>query len=136
MVAWQIPLGNTVMRAENNTTGPLPGQPRAVAARRRERRAHLRAYVQAGFVGFLFGGGADGDTCACDAAEATASRTRRRSTATRAPSLSADDDGGFFRVLVTCLHASRGVASFRAVDSIDRAESIGMLLWFRACRSP
>ena len=33
MVAWQIPLGNTVMRAENNTERPLPGQPRPVAPR-------------------------------------------------------------------------------------------------------
>ena len=32
-------------------------------------RAHLRAYVAAGFVGFLFGRGADGNTCACDAAQ-------------------------------------------------------------------
>ena len=34
IVMWQIPLGNTKMRAQNNTCGPLPGQPRRVAARR------------------------------------------------------------------------------------------------------
>ena len=48
--------------------GPLPGQSRPVAPRPRL-RAHLRAYVAAGFVGFLFGRGADGATCACDAAK-------------------------------------------------------------------
>ena len=34
MVMWQIPLGNTKMRALNNTDPPLPGQPRRVAAGR------------------------------------------------------------------------------------------------------
>ena len=67
MVAWQIPLGNTVMRAENDTWGHYQDN-RVQWLLGTGSRAHLRAYVAAGFVGFLFGGGADGTTCACDAA--------------------------------------------------------------------
>jgi hypothetical protein len=60
MVAWQIPLGNTFLddtwsRYRDNRVQWLlgPGS-----------RAHLQAYVKAGYVGFLFGGGADGTTSA------------------------------------------------------------------------
>jgi hypothetical protein len=57
---------------------------------------HLTEYVDAGVIAFLFGRGADGVTCACDA---------NKDGVTNPPpingnaleSLSADDDGGFFR---------------------------------------
>ena len=95
LVVWQIPLGNTRMRAMNDTWGHY-----------RDNRVqwwlddasgtHLRSLVRAGVVALLFGGGADGTTCACDA--------RRDGVTNPAPidgntqeSLSADDDGGFFR---------------------------------------
>ena len=67
VVLWQVPLGNTKMRAENNTWEHyqdnkvewLIGDPT---------RAHLSAYAEAGVVAVLFGRGADGPTCDCDAA--------------------------------------------------------------------
>jgi hypothetical protein len=60
MVAWQIPLGNMSLddtwgHYRDNRVEWLLG-PSA--------RAHLRAYAAAGYVGFLFGGGADGTTSA------------------------------------------------------------------------
>ena len=60
MVAWQIPLGNTSLpdtwgRYRDNRVQWLLGD---------GGRAHLRAYVAAGYAGFLFGGGADGTTSA------------------------------------------------------------------------
>jgi hypothetical protein len=62
----------------------------------RDGRKHLRALRDAGAIGFLFGGGADGTTCACDG--------RGDGTTNPAPidgnarkSYSADDDGGYFR---------------------------------------
>jgi hypothetical protein len=60
MAAWQIPLGNTSLpdtwgRYRDNRVQWLLGP---------QGRAHLRAYVAAGYVGFLFGGGADGTTSA------------------------------------------------------------------------
>ena len=66
MAAWQIPLGNTLMRAMDNTWGHFQDN-RVQWLLGGAGRAHLRAYANAGYVGFLFGGGADGTTCACDA---------------------------------------------------------------------
>jgi hypothetical protein len=95
VVLWQIPLGNTRMRAMDNTKGHyqdnkvewLLGDPSL---------AHLKSYRDSGVVALFFGGGGDGSTCACDA---------QRDGVTNPPpvngndavSLSADDDGGFFR---------------------------------------
>jgi hypothetical protein len=95
MVAWQIPLGNTLVRAMDDTWGHYQDNrvQWLLGA-----RAHLRAYVAAGYVGFLFGGGADGTTCACDARHDGVTNPAPIDGNTR-PSLSADDDGGLFRSL-------------------------------------
>jgi hypothetical protein len=60
LVAWQIPLGNTHLsdtpdHYRDNRVQWLLGS---------RGRAHLRAYVKAGYAGFLFGGGATGTTSA------------------------------------------------------------------------
>lgn len=60
---------------------------------------HLEAYVRAGYVGFLFGGGASSTTCACDARKDGVTNPAPSGSERRA-SLSADDDGGLFRSLV------------------------------------
>jgi len=92
---WQIPLGNTRMRAMNNTWGHYQDN-RVEWLLDEPKRTHLRAYVDAGVIALLFGGGAEGTTCACDA--------RKDGVTNPAPvngnarkSISADDDGGFFR---------------------------------------
>ncbi|HEX7627155.1 MAG TPA: hypothetical protein VF379_08845 [Gaiellaceae bacterium] len=95
MVAWQIPLGNTVMRAMNNTWDHFQDN-RVEWLLGPASRAHLRAYAAAGFVGFMFGGGADGTTCACDAAKDGITNPDPINGNTR-PSLTADDDGGYFK---------------------------------------
>jgi hypothetical protein len=95
IVMWQIPLGNTKMRAMNNTWDHYqdnkvewffddPG------------RVNLGAYARAGVIAFLFGRGADGATCACDSARDGVTNPPPIGSNTRA-SLSADDDGGYFR---------------------------------------
>ena len=94
---WQIPLGNTEMRAENNTFGHFQdNRVQWLLGKGGER--HLRQYSAAGVIAYLFGGGADGTTCACDARHdgitdppAINGNSRR--------SLSSDDDGGLFREL-------------------------------------
>ena len=95
IVAWQIPLGNTVMRAMNNTWDHFQDN-RVQWLLGPGSRAHLRAYVAAGFAGFLFGRGADGATCACDAAKDGVTNPAPINGNTR-PSVSADDDGGYFK---------------------------------------
>jgi hypothetical protein len=95
VVLWQIPLGNTTMRAENDTWNHfqdnkvqwLLGDPT---------RVHLEDYANAGVVAFLFGRGADGNTCACDAAGDGITNPAPVN-GNVGVSVSADDDGGYFR---------------------------------------
>jgi hypothetical protein len=60
MVAWQIPLGNLQL---DDTPGHYRDN-RAQWLLGASDRAHLKAYVAAGYAGFLFGGGASGTTSA------------------------------------------------------------------------
>src|SRR3954447_27049277 len=92
IVKWQIPLGNTLMRAVDDSWGHYRDN-RVQWLLGAGNSGHLRAYAKAGVVALLFGGGADGTTCACDA---------QRDGITNPPgkgrrSLSADDDGGYFK---------------------------------------
>jgi hypothetical protein len=118
IVMWQIPLGNARMRAVNNTWGHYQDN-RPEWFLDDPSRAHLRAYRDAGIVAFLFGGGAGGTTCACNAigdgvtnpaaingnilasesapAGTPPAEVMRGSTPTLVTPYAADDDGGFFR---------------------------------------
>ena len=118
IVMWQIPLGNTRMRSMDNTSGHYQDN-RPEWLLDDPGRAHLAAYRDAGVVAFLFGGGAAGTTCACDAASddvtnppATSGNTitseaavmgsaptqlKRGGVLTLVTPYAADDDGGFFR---------------------------------------
>jgi hypothetical protein len=108
MVAWQIPLGNTVMRAMNNTWDHFQDN-RVQWLLGAGSRAHLRAYAADGFAGFLFGRGADGATCACDAAKDGVTNPAPVSGNTR-PSLSADDDGGYFKAQARAYYKAGALA--------------------------
>ena len=105
---WQIPLGNTRMRAMNNSWDHYqdnkvewlfddPG------------RANLSAYARAGVIAFLFGRGVDGATCACDAAADGVTNPAPINGNTR-DSLSPDDDGGYFRERAAAYYAAGSVA--------------------------
>ncbi len=104
IVMWQIPLGNTRMRAMNDTWGHFQDN-RVEWLLDDPGRSHLDAYVRAGVVAFLFGGGADGTTCACDAMHDGVTNPPPIDGNTRA-SLSADDDGGFFRDRAAAYYAA------------------------------
>ena len=104
IVMWQIPLGNTKMRAVNNTDGHYqdnkvewlfddPG------------RVNIGAYARAGVIAFLFGSGGGGSTCACDAAGDGVTNPAPIGGNTR-NSLSADDDGGYFRERAAAYYAA------------------------------
>ena len=101
MVAWQIPLGNTVMRSMNNTWDHFQDNRIQWIL---GSRAHLRAYAAAGFIGFMFGRGADGATCACDAAKDGVTNPAPINGNTRVAT-SADDDGGLFKSLARSYYA-------------------------------
>jgi hypothetical protein len=104
VVLWQIPLGNTRMRAVNNTWQHYQDN-RVEWFLDDPSRAHLAEYVQAGVVAFLFGRGADGNTCACDASGDGVTNPAPINGNTRV-SLSADDDGGFFRERTAAYYAA------------------------------
>ena len=118
IVMWQIPVGNTRMRAVNNTWGHYQDN-RPEWLLDEAARTHLAAYRDAGVVAFLFGGGASGTTCACDgtndgvtnpapisgnimaselAPPGTApAEVMRGATPTLVTPHAGNDDGGFFR---------------------------------------
>ena len=118
IVMWQIPLGNQAMLAMNNTWGHYQDN-RPQWLFDEPARTHLTAYRDAGVVAFMFGGGASGTSCACNAqndgvtnpaaingntmaSELAAAGTppalvMRGSTPTLVTPYAADDDGGFFR---------------------------------------
>lgn len=95
IVLWQMPLGNTKMRAQNNTWGHYQDNHVEWLLDDPERK-HLVDYVNAGVVAAIFGGGGAGTTCACDAANDGLTNPPAVN-GNSLVSLSADDDGGFFR---------------------------------------
>ncbi len=105
---WQIPLGNTKMLAQNNTWNHYqdnhvewllddPG------------RTHLNDYAQAGVIALLFGRGADGATCNCDANNDGVTNPPPINGNTM-PSFNADDDGGFFQDRAKAYYAAGAMA--------------------------
>lgn len=118
LVMWQIPLGNTKMRAMNNWTGHYQDN-RPELLLDDPNRTKLTAYRDAGVIALLFGAGAPFTTCACDlqgdgvtnpgdingnviASElappgTTPQLTTRNGTPTLVTPHAADDDGGFFK---------------------------------------
>jgi hypothetical protein len=105
IVMWQIPLGNREMRAENNTWGHFQDN-RVEWLLGAHSARHLKAYRRAGVLAFLFGGGADGTTCACDAQHDGITNPPAIDGNDR-PSLSADDDGGLFSELAKRFYSHR-----------------------------
>jgi hypothetical protein len=102
VVMWQIPYGNTKMRAMNNTWGHYQDN-RVEWLLDDPGRTHLTEYLQAGVIGFLFGQGAGGTTCPCDAMADGVTNPAPIGGNTRT-SLNADDDGGFFRDRATAYY--------------------------------
>jgi hypothetical protein len=96
LVLWQIPVGNTLMRSQNNTWNHhqdnrvqhwLAGYPAD---------GHLQSLAQSGVVALLFGRGADGNTAFDDAAGDGITNPEPISGNTLAATV-ADDDGGLLR---------------------------------------
>src|SRR3954453_5992428 len=95
VVLWQIPLGNRVMRAVDNTRFHYQDN-RVEWLLGPSARAHLTAYENAGVIGLLFGKAQPNDTCACDDAGDGVTNPLPID-GNGLASLSADDDGGYFR---------------------------------------
>ncbi len=105
IVLWQIPVGNTLYRAVNNTYGHYQDN-KVQWLLGADYQTHLRSYIGAGVVAMLFGGGLPGSTCACDAAKDGVTNPAPIDGNTRT-SLSADDDGGYLRARVRVFYTAK-----------------------------
>jgi hypothetical protein len=117
IVLWQIPVGNTLMRAVNNTRHHYQDN-KVQFLLGGGSRVHLRSYLRAGVVAFLFGSGQPDDTCACDAAHDGVTNPAPIDGNTRL-SLSADDDGGYLRARAAAYYhqGALGLPSVNATRS-------------------
>jgi hypothetical protein len=104
---WQIPQGNTRMRAMDNTRGHY--QDNRVQTLLDPSRTELRRYRDAGIDALLFGHAVPGATCACDATGDGVTNPAPID-GNVAASLSADDDGGLFKALVRAYAAAGALA--------------------------
>ena len=108
VVVWQIPLGNTKMRSQNNTWGHYQDN-RAEWFLEDPSGTHLALWRDAGVVALLFGGGAGGTTCACDA-EGDGVTNPAAINGNSRIATSADDDGGYYRERARAYYASGGLS--------------------------
>jgi hypothetical protein len=108
LVVWQTPIGNTKMRAMNNTWDHYQDN-HVEWFLDDPSRAHLVDQVNAGVIGVIFGRGADGATCACDAAGDGVTNPVPINGNLMA-SLTADDDGGFFRAKAAAYYSTGPIA--------------------------
>lgn len=104
IVVWQVPLGNRVMRAVNDTPFHYRDN-RVESLLGPGARPRLAAYAAAGVIGLLFGAAQPQGTCACDAAGDGLTDPLALGPNTAA-SLSADDDGGYFRRRAAAYYAA------------------------------
>jgi hypothetical protein len=104
VVMWQVPQGNTKMRAMNNTWNHYQDN-------KVERffddptRGHLNEYINAGVIAMLFGRGADGATCSCDA-NGDGVTNPAAINGNNILSYNSDDDGGYFRNRAAAYYAA------------------------------
>ena len=119
VILWQIPLGNRIMRAADNTRFHYQDN-RVEWLLGPSARAHLTAYENAGVIGLLFGKAQPNDTCACDDAHDGVTNPAAIDGNTLA-SLSADDDGGYFRRQAGAYYAAGPLALPAAVTRPAKA---------------
>ena len=94
VVLWQVPLGNTKMQAQDDSWGHYQDN-RVEWFLDDPGGTHLALWRDAGVIAILYGGGAGGTTCACDAQNDGVTNPPRHQRQHRG-SVSADDDGGYF----------------------------------------
>jgi hypothetical protein len=120
VTVWQIPVGNTLFRVQNNTpyhyqddtVQTLMGSGAAA-------RALLRRYARAGVAALLFGGGQPTDTCACRTGTAAPTEPTPIDGNTRR-SLDGDDDGGYFMAQAARYYRLRPLRTARSAASSGR----------------
>ncbi|QSA96502.1 cellulose binding domain-containing protein [Methylococcus sp. EFPC2] len=134
VILWQIPVGNTLYRSGNNTTGHYQDNRAEYflqSVLEGGDTTHLEQYRDAGVVAFLFGAGQDEQTRYFDALEdgvtnppAIDNRTYNHTDHLNdRTALNADDDGGFLRAGIGEYYANGALALNRGFvacnDGVD-----------------
>jgi hypothetical protein len=99
LVIWQIPIGNTVMRSENNTNYHYQDNREEYWLNNYPNNQAVADLAQAGVIGLLFGAGAGGPTQNYDAAGDGITNPAPINGNNRTATYS-DDDGGLLRLNV------------------------------------
>lgn len=97
-MAWQIPVGNTYMKTCNNTPGHFMDNRPEYFLENYPTNPHINEWMQKGFIGLMFGGGAGNCT---DPRDVKADGVTNPATITGnkgETSTFADDDGGYLRL--------------------------------------
>lgn len=96
VVLWQVPVGNTVMRSQNNTWNHFQDNRAEYWLGRYPDDGALRTLASAGVIGILFGAGLAGNTSFEDAAGDGITNPSPIGANTQSATV-ADDDGGYLR---------------------------------------
>jgi len=98
LMAWQIPTGNTIMAACNNTAGHYMDNRPQYWLEDYPKNTHLLEWAQAGYIGLLFGRGAGGNTHFGDAQKDGVTNPEPIEGNRGETSSFPDDDGGYLRI--------------------------------------
>ncbi len=97
LIAWQIPIGNTIMATCNNTDGHYMDNRAEYFLENYPANKHLEEWAAQGFIGYLFGGGAGGCTDVRDGRKDGITNPTPVRGNKGEQSTVADDDGGYLR---------------------------------------
>jgi hypothetical protein len=98
LMAWQIPMGNTVMDSCNNTEGHFMDNRPEYFLDNYPVNRHIAEWAACGYVGLLFGGGAGGCTSVRDTLKDGVTNPAPVQGNKGEKAAFPDDDGGFMRV--------------------------------------
>jgi hypothetical protein len=98
LVAWQIPMGNTIMAACNNTDGHYMDNRAEYFLEGYPANKHIAEWAAQGYIGLLFGGGTGGCTDVRDSKKDGVTNPPRIAGNKGERSQFADDDGGYLRL--------------------------------------
>ena len=98
LMAWQVPCGNTILASCNNTENHFMDNRPEYFLEEYPKNTHIAEWVQRGFIGIMFGGGAGGCTGRGDGAKDGITNPEAIKGNKGEKALYADDDGGFLRL--------------------------------------
>jgi len=98
LIAWQIPMGNTIMATCDNTDGHYMDNRPEYFLENYPDNKHIAEWVEAGYIGLLFGGGAGGCTDCRDGRKDGITNPTPIAGNKGEKAAYPDDDGGFMRL--------------------------------------